>query len=111
MHLGIKKFMVLGYCIGQPFIWNLIKRAGDRVVALGRQPVDVAPREAGALVQREADVLLDPLLRLGALQRGEQCLLGVGASGSKHVTAKLLVSAGASSRSHRRLAVACSTWL
>ena len=32
-HLGIKKFMVLGYCIGQPFIWNLIKRAGDRVVA------------------------------------------------------------------------------
>ena len=32
-HLGVKKFMVLGYCIGQPFIWNLIKRAGDRVVA------------------------------------------------------------------------------
>jgi len=32
-HLGIKKFMVLGYCIGQPLIWNLIKRAGDRVVA------------------------------------------------------------------------------
>jgi pimeloyl-ACP methyl ester carboxylesterase len=32
-HLGIKKFMVLGYCIGQPLTWNLIKRAGDRVVA------------------------------------------------------------------------------
>ena len=32
-HLGIEKFMVLGYCIGQPFIWNLIKRAGGRVVA------------------------------------------------------------------------------
>lgn len=32
-HLGIKKFMVLGYCIGQPLIWNLIKRVGDRVVA------------------------------------------------------------------------------
>jgi pimeloyl-ACP methyl ester carboxylesterase len=32
-HLGIRRFMVLGYCIGQPFIWNLIKRAGDRVVA------------------------------------------------------------------------------
>ena len=32
-HLGINRFMVLGYCIGQPFIWNLIKRAGDRVVA------------------------------------------------------------------------------
>lgn len=32
-HLGITKFMVLGYCIGQPLIWNLIRRAGDRVVA------------------------------------------------------------------------------
>jgi pimeloyl-ACP methyl ester carboxylesterase len=32
-HLGVKKFMVLGYCIGQPFIWNLIKRVGDRIVA------------------------------------------------------------------------------
>ena len=32
-HLGIDKFMVLGYCIGGPFIWNLIKRARDRVVA------------------------------------------------------------------------------
>ena len=32
-HLGIDKFMVLGFCIGGPFIWNLLKRAGDRVVA------------------------------------------------------------------------------
>ena len=32
-HLGIKKFMVLGYCIGGPFIWNLLKRAPDRIVA------------------------------------------------------------------------------
>ena len=32
-HLGIGKFMVLGFCIGAPFIWNLLKRAGDRVVA------------------------------------------------------------------------------
>ncbi len=32
-HLGVKKFMVLGFCIGGPFIWNLLKRAGDRVVA------------------------------------------------------------------------------
>ena len=32
-HLGIRQFMVLGYCIGQPFIWNLIKRAPKRVVA------------------------------------------------------------------------------
>ena len=32
-HLKIDKFMVLGFCIGGPFAWNLIKRAGDRVVA------------------------------------------------------------------------------
>jgi pimeloyl-ACP methyl ester carboxylesterase len=32
-HLGIQKFMVLGFCIGGPFIWNLLQRAGDRVVA------------------------------------------------------------------------------
>jgi len=32
-HLGIDKFMVLGFCIGGPFIWNLLKRASDRVVA------------------------------------------------------------------------------
>jgi pimeloyl-ACP methyl ester carboxylesterase len=32
-HLGIKKFMVMGFCIGGPFIWNLLKRAPDRVVA------------------------------------------------------------------------------
>ena len=31
--LGIDKFMVLGFCIGGPMIWNLIKRAVDRVVA------------------------------------------------------------------------------
>jgi pimeloyl-ACP methyl ester carboxylesterase len=32
-HLGIRQFMVLGFCIGGPFIWNLLKRADDRVVA------------------------------------------------------------------------------
>jgi pimeloyl-ACP methyl ester carboxylesterase len=32
-HLGIGKFMVMGFCIGGPFIWNLLKRAPDRVVA------------------------------------------------------------------------------
>src|ERR1700730_109187 len=38
-HLGIRKFMVLGFCIGGPFIWNLMKREPGRVVAavLARQ--------------------------------------------------------------------------
>src|SRR5438132_5887624 len=32
-HLSIEKFMVLGFCIGGPFIWNLLRRAPDRFVA------------------------------------------------------------------------------
>ena len=32
-HLRIDKFMVMGFCIGGPFIWNLLKRAPTRVVA------------------------------------------------------------------------------
>jgi pimeloyl-ACP methyl ester carboxylesterase len=32
-HLGIEKFMVLGFCIGGPLIWNLLKRAQGRIVA------------------------------------------------------------------------------
>ena len=32
-HLGIKQFMVMGFCIGGPFIWNLLKRAPGRIVA------------------------------------------------------------------------------
>jgi pimeloyl-ACP methyl ester carboxylesterase len=32
-HLGINKFMVMGFCIGGPFIWNLLRRAPDRIVA------------------------------------------------------------------------------
>src|ERR1700737_1856368 len=32
-HLTIQKFMVLGFCIGGPFIWNLLRRAPDRIVA------------------------------------------------------------------------------
>jgi pimeloyl-ACP methyl ester carboxylesterase len=32
-NLGIGEFMVLGFCIGGPFIWNLLKRARGRVAA------------------------------------------------------------------------------
>ena len=32
-HLGIQEFMVMGFCIGGPFIWNVLKRAPGRVVA------------------------------------------------------------------------------
>lgn len=43
-YLGIDKFMVMGFCIGGPFIWNLLKRAPDRVVAaVLAQPVGWRP--------------------------------------------------------------------
>jgi pimeloyl-ACP methyl ester carboxylesterase len=32
-HLGVDKFLVMGFCIGGPFIWNLLRRSGDRVIA------------------------------------------------------------------------------
>ena len=32
-HLRIDKFMVMGFCIGGPFIWNLLRRSPDRIVA------------------------------------------------------------------------------
>ncbi|HXD74919.1 MAG TPA: alpha/beta hydrolase [Vicinamibacterales bacterium] len=43
-HLGIDKFAVMGFCIGGPFIWSLLKRAPDRVAAaVIAQPVGWRP--------------------------------------------------------------------
>src|SRR5262245_157343 len=53
-HLGIDKFMVLGFCIAGPFIWNLIKRAPNRVVAaVPAQPVGFRPELPNALYDRQ----------------------------------------------------------
>jgi len=49
-HLGIDKFMVMGFCIGGPFIWSLLKRAPNRIAgAVVAQPVGWRPemREPG----------------------------------------------------------------
>ncbi len=71
-HLGIDKFMVLGFCIGGPFIWNLMKRAPNRVVAaVPAQPVGFRPEmptlmyDGGMtgwgpeLVKRRPDITMD----------------------------------------------------
>ena len=43
-HLGIDKFVVMGFCIGGPFIWSLLKRAPDRIAAaVLAQPVGWRP--------------------------------------------------------------------
>ena len=43
-HLRIEKFMVMGFCIGGPFIWSLLKRAPNRIAAaVLAQPVGWRP--------------------------------------------------------------------
>jgi len=44
-HLGIKEFMAIGFCIGGPMVWNLLKRAPKRVVAgVLAQPTGFDPK-------------------------------------------------------------------
>ena len=43
-HLGIDKFVVMGFCIGGPFIWSLLKRTPNRIpAAVLAQPVGWRP--------------------------------------------------------------------
>ncbi|HEX9876028.1 MAG TPA: alpha/beta hydrolase [Gammaproteobacteria bacterium] len=71
-HLGIDRFMVLGFCIGGPFIWNILERAPDRVVAaVLAQPSGFRPELPDyfyegnmngwgpALVERRPDVTIE----------------------------------------------------
>jgi pimeloyl-ACP methyl ester carboxylesterase len=71
-HLRIDKFMVLGFCIAGPFIWNLLKRAPNRVVAaVPAQPVGFRPEMPSVLydgsmtgwgpelVKRRPDITMD----------------------------------------------------
>ena len=75
-HLGIDKFMVLGFCIGGPFIWNLLKRAPKRIVAgVLAQPSGSRPEMRGLfydgnmkgwgpeLVKRRPDISMETVDR------------------------------------------------
>src|SRR5688500_19387107 len=63
-HLGIDKFMVLGFCIAGPFIWNLIKRAPNRVVAaVPAQPVGFRPELPNALYDSQGTGWAQPLIK------------------------------------------------
>jgi pimeloyl-ACP methyl ester carboxylesterase len=43
-HLGIREFMVMGFCIGGPFVWNLLRRAPARILAgVAAQPSGFRP--------------------------------------------------------------------
>ncbi len=51
-HLGVREFMVMGFCIGGPMIYNLIKRAPERVVAAAvMQPVGIRPEKPALLFE------------------------------------------------------------
>lgn len=44
-HLGVDRFFVMGFCIGNPLIWNLMQRAPGRIVAsVHAQPSGVDPK-------------------------------------------------------------------
>ena len=49
-HLGIDRFMVLGFCIGGPFIWNILERVPSRVAAaVIVQPVGFRPENPNVM--------------------------------------------------------------
>ena len=51
-HLRVDKFLVIGFCIGGPFIWNLLRRAPDRIVAaVLAQPSGFRPEEPDLFYQ------------------------------------------------------------
>ncbi len=62
-HLGIDRFMVLGFCIAGPFIWNLIKRAPNRVAAaVPAQPVGFRPELPDAMYESQIKGWAAPLV-------------------------------------------------
>ena len=51
-HLGVREFMVMGFCIGGPFIWNMLRRASERVVAaVLAQPSGFRPEQPDLFYQ------------------------------------------------------------
>jgi pimeloyl-ACP methyl ester carboxylesterase len=51
-HLGVDKFFVMGFCIGNPLIWNLLQRAPGRIVAaVSAQPSGVDPKLPGFFIK------------------------------------------------------------
>jgi pimeloyl-ACP methyl ester carboxylesterase len=63
-HLGVDKFMVMGFCIGGPFIWSLLKRAPNRIAAaVLAQPVGWHPYAVAmecAMLAPNAEVSIFP---------------------------------------------------
>jgi pimeloyl-ACP methyl ester carboxylesterase len=55
-HLGVDKFFVMGFCIGNPLIWNIMKRAPGRIVAsVHAQPSGVDPKLPGFFIKNNLE--------------------------------------------------------
>ena len=55
-HLGVDRFLVMGFCIGNPLIWNLMKRAPGRIVAsVHAQPSGVDPKLPGFFIRNNLE--------------------------------------------------------
>ena len=90
-HLGVDKFFVMGFCIGNPLIWNLQKRAPGRIVAsVHAQPSGVDPNYpdyfiknnlkiwAPGLVASRADITMESVNRyLDKMYKGVDFVLTV----------------------------------
>ncbi len=63
-HLGIGRFMVIGFCIAGPFIWNLVKRAPNRIAAaVPAQPVGFRPELPTSLYDSQKTGWAEPLVK------------------------------------------------
>jgi len=55
-HLGIDRFFVMGFCIGNPLIWNMMQRAPGRIVAaVSAQPSGVDPQNPGFFIRNNLE--------------------------------------------------------
>lgn len=62
-YLGIDRFMVMGFCIGGPLIWNLLKHTGDRVVAATLvHPSGYSSAHPGIFYDRALEVWADDFM-------------------------------------------------
>ncbi len=62
-HLGVDKFFVMGFCIGNPLIWNLMKRAPGRIVAsVHAQPSGVDPNRPDFFIHNNLKIWAPGLL-------------------------------------------------
>ena len=90
-HLGVDRFLVMGFCIGNPLIWNIQKRAPGRIIAaVAAQPSGVDPnypdffiknnlaKWAPGLIASRPDITMDMVNRyLGKMYGGVDFILTV----------------------------------